>query len=134
MEFREPLSYLGIEFLTGGCEPGFLGKLLGGELATLADPAREEALEATGVPLTVVRVGKIMEAPGGTTQLSCSQVSERYFDRFKLLQWPTTPVDWLPLSSLMGLKESCILVPYIQVFGRNVRLSLNLLSEVLLLH
>ena len=39
----------------------------------LADPAREEALGACPVPLTIVRVGRIVDAPGGAAELSFSQ-------------------------------------------------------------
>ena len=59
--------------IAGTQQAGLFGKLLGGEQAVLPDPAREEAFSACSVPLTIVRVGRIVDAPGGAAELNFSQ-------------------------------------------------------------
>lgn len=51
-----------------------LDALLDGEAAAQRDAAREAAAVSSGVPLTLVRVGRITNAAGGSVRLLISQV------------------------------------------------------------
>ena len=68
--------------LTGTCRPYHaigsgglsLAALLDAEASAQRDPQREAAVRACGVPATIVRVGRITDAPGGMQQLRILQV------------------------------------------------------------
>lgn len=64
------------ENITGSSgSAGFsLDALLDGEAAAQRDTAREAAAVSSGVPLTLVRVGQITNAAGGSARLLISQV------------------------------------------------------------
>jgi hypothetical protein len=54
-------------------QPGGLAALFGGGGdATLRDPAREQAVAASGLPHVVVKAGPISDAPGGASALAFS--------------------------------------------------------------
>lgn len=53
---------------------GLFGRLLGTDQAVLADESREEALQDCKAPLTIVRVGKMLDTPGGGADLHLVQV------------------------------------------------------------
>lgn len=50
-----------------------LGGLFGGADAATRDPAREEEVAACGVAHTILRFGKLVDRPGGSTYLEFSQ-------------------------------------------------------------
>lgn len=50
-----------------------LGVLFGTEQALLKDPKREQAVQQSGIPFTIVRAGKIKNQPGSNMQLVLSQ-------------------------------------------------------------
>ena len=50
-----------------------LGALFGTEQALLKDPKREQAVQQSGIPFTIVRAGKIKNQPGSNMQLVLSQ-------------------------------------------------------------
>ena len=54
-----------------------LGSLFGTEQGRLRDPKREQAIKQSGVPYTIVRVGKIKNLPGANMQLEISQHEEQ---------------------------------------------------------
>jgi hypothetical protein len=50
--------------------------LLDAEAAAQRDPRRKAAVQTCGVPHTIVRVGRITDAPGGMQQLRVSQIRD----------------------------------------------------------
>ena len=59
---------------TGAEGAGFFSRLIGNDEAVLGDEKREAALQSCEAPLTVVRVGKLVDAPGGTSEIQVAQV------------------------------------------------------------
>ena len=60
--------------LAGAESAGFLSRLIGNDEAVLRDEKREAALQDCKAPLTIVRVGKLVDSPGGTSEIQVAQV------------------------------------------------------------
>ena len=54
---------------------GFLSQLIGNDEAVLRDEKREAALQGCEAPLTIVRVGKLIDGPGGSSEIQVAQVN-----------------------------------------------------------
>lgn len=52
------------------------GALFGTEQGLLRDPKREETVQQSGIPFTIVRVGKIQNQPGANMTLQLSQTDQ----------------------------------------------------------
>ena len=52
------------------------GALFGTEQGLLRDPKREETVQQSGIPFTIVRVGKIQNQPGANMNLQLSQTDQ----------------------------------------------------------
>jgi hypothetical protein len=53
---------------------GMFGSFFGGSSAILREPGREEEVIASGIAHTIVRFGKLLDQPGGTTYIEFTQV------------------------------------------------------------
>ncbi|KAK9815437.1 hypothetical protein WJX72_003655 [[Myrmecia] bisecta] len=72
---RRKLGHLVLLSSTGALQPaGFsIGNFINAEQAVLRDPQREQAVQQSGVPYTIVRAGRIRNTPGGNVQLQFTQ-------------------------------------------------------------
>lgn len=51
-------------------------RLMNKDQAALSEASREEALQGCSAPLTIMRVGKMLDSPGGTSEIQISKVSK----------------------------------------------------------
>lgn len=66
-EFNSPVGLEGLNFFD---------KFLGGDQNVLTDEKREAALQDCNAPLTIVRVGKLIDQPGGASDIQIAQVED----------------------------------------------------------